>query len=205
VVSAALDLGLTVFGESKVQEAKVKIAQCPARARWQMIGHLQTNKAREAVQCFELIHSVDSLHLAAELHKRAEQAARHVPVLFEVNVAGEASKFGYRPDVLLAELDQLNALARLEIHGLMTMAPWSSDPERARPVFRALRELKERCEERLGAPLAHLSMGMSGDFEVAIEEGATLVRLGTVLFGARGSRGTAGGSTGSQPHLRPEG
>ncbi len=184
-IREAMDLGLVVFGESKVQEAKVKIPQCPGRARWHMIGHLQTNKARDAVQLFEMIHSVDSLHLAEEIHKRAEQLAKSMPVLLEVNLVGEASKFGYKPETLLEEMDRLNALSRLEIHGLMTMAPWSQDAERARPVFRALRELKERCEDKLGAPLAHLSMGMSGDFEPAIEEGATIVRIGTSLFGAR--------------------
>lgn len=184
-IREALDLGLQFFGESKIQEAKVKIPQCPGRARWHMIGHLQTNKARDAVQLFEMIHSVDSLHLAEEINKRADQMAKSMPVLIEVNLAGEASKFGYKPDSLLADLDQLNALQRLEIHGLMTMAPWSPDPERARPVFRALRELKFRCEDKLGAPLQHLSMGMSGDFEPAIEEGATLVRIGTSLFGER--------------------
>lgn len=185
VIREALDLGLTHFGESKVQEAKAKLPLCPGRARWQMIGHLQTNKARDAVQLFDLIHSVDSLRLAEELNRRAEQLARTVPVLLEANIAGEAGKFGYRPDLLLAELGQINALPRLEIHGLMTMAPWSPDPERARPVFRGLRQLKERCEERLGAPLPQLSMGMSGDFEPAIEEGATLIRIGTALFGGR--------------------
>ena len=103
----------------------------------------------------------------------------------ETNVAGEASKFGYRPDALLREVAQINALKRIEIHGLMTLAPWTREAEKARPVFRRLRELKTRCEQILGAPLAHLSMGMSGDFEVAIEEGATIVRLGTALFGPR--------------------
>jgi PLP dependent protein len=183
VIQEALDLGLTHFGESKVQEAKAKIPQCPGRAHWQMIGHLQTNKARDAVQLFELVQSVDSLHLAEELSRRAGQLARTMPVLLEVNIAGEASKFGYQPDTLLAEIEQLNALPRLEIHGLMTMAPWSPHPERSRPVFRGLRELKARCEARLGAPLPQLSMGMSGDFEPAIEEGATLIRIGTALFG----------------------
>ena len=185
VVRAAADLGLGLFGENKVQEAKAKISLCPGRLRWHMIGHLQSNKCRDAVQCFELIHSVDSLALAEELNRCCEKAAKRMPVLLEVNLAGEASKFGYRPEPLLAELEQLNALPRLEIHGLMTMAPWTTEPEKTRPVFRQLRELKARCEERLGAPLAHLSMGMSGDFEVAVEEGATLVRIGTALFGPR--------------------
>jgi pyridoxal phosphate enzyme (YggS family) len=186
-VRAAAELGLRLFGENRVQEAKAKMPLCPGRLSWHMIGHLQTNKARDAVELFEMIQSLDSLHLAQELNRRAEQAGKRLPVLLEVNVAGEASKFGYAPDRLLAELTALNALPRLEIHGLMTLAPWTPDPEKVRPVFRRLRELKAQCEQRLGAPLPHLSMGMSGDFEVAIEEGATIIRLGTALFGARGA------------------
>jgi pyridoxal phosphate enzyme (YggS family) len=185
VVRAAADLGLILFGENKVQEAKAKIPLCPSRLRWHMIGHLQTNKARDAVQWFELIHSVDSLHLAQELAKQADKAAKTISILLEVNLAGESSKFGYRAEALLADLTALNALPRLEIHGLMTMAPWTPEPEKVRPVFRRLRELRAECEQQLGAPLAHLSMGMTGDFEVAIEEGATLIRIGTALFGER--------------------
>jgi pyridoxal phosphate enzyme (YggS family) len=185
LVSEAARLGLTLFGENKVQEAKAKIPLCPGRLRWHMIGHLQTNKCRDAVELFEMIQSVDSLHLAQEINKRAEQAAKTMPILLEVNAAGEASKFGYRPQQLLAELSQINALPRLEIHGLMTMPPWTPDPEKVRPVFREVRDLKAQCEQVLGAPLPHLSMGMTGDFEVALEEGATMLRLGTALFGAR--------------------
>ncbi len=150
-----------------------------------MIGHLQTNKCRDAVSLFEMIQSVDSLEVAEEINRRAEQAAKTMPVLLEVNVVGEASKFGYKPDELLAELERINALRRLEIHGLMTVPPWSPLSERVRPVFQKMRELRQRCENILGAPLPHLSMGMSGDFEAAIEEGATMVRIGTALFGAR--------------------
>lgn len=185
VVKAAADLGLTLFGENKIQEAKAKIPQCPGKLRWHFIGHLQTNKCRDAVELFEMIQSVDSLHLAQEISKRAEQAAKRMPVLLEVNLAGEASKFGYAPERLLAELKELNALPRIEVHGLMTVPPWSEDPEKVRPHFRRLHELKGQAEAVLGAPLPHLSMGMTGDFEVAIEEGATLVRIGTALFGAR--------------------
>ena len=185
VVCAAAALGLNLFGENKVQEAKAKVPLCPGRLRWHMVGHLQTNKCRDAVGLFEMVQSVDSVHLAEELNRRAEQAAKTMPVLLEVNAVGEASKFGYRPGQLLADLARINALPRLEIHGLMTVPPWTLDPEKARPVFRQLRELKERCEQLLGAPLPHLSMGMTGDFEVAIEEGATMVRVGTALFGAR--------------------
>lgn len=132
-----------------------------------------------------MIQSVDSLHLAGEIHTCAEKAARTMPVLLEVNIAGESSKFGYSPERLLDELKAVNALSRIEIHGLMTIAPWTPTPEKVRSVFRRLRELKSRCEDMLGAPLAHLSMGMTGDFEVAIEEGSTLVRIGTALFGER--------------------
>ena len=184
-VCAAAALGLSLFGESKVQEAKAKVPLCPGRLRWHMVGHLQTNKCRDVVGLFEMVQSVDSLHLAEELNRRAEEAAKTMPVLLEVNAVGEASKFGYRPDQLQADLGGLNALPRLEIQGLMTVPPWTADPEDVRPVFRQMRELKERCEQLLGAPLPHLSLGMSGDFEVAIEEGATLVRIGTALFGER--------------------
>jgi len=185
VVQAAAKLGLIFFGENKVQEAKAKMPLCPGNLRWHMIGHLQSNKCRDAVELFKMIQSVDSLSLAQEINKRAEQAARTVPVLIEVNVAGEASKFGYQPEQLLAELKELNALPRIEIHGLMTVPPWSAEAEKTRPHFRRLRELKAQCGQILGAPLPHLSMGMSGDFEIAIEEGATMVRIGTALFGPR--------------------
>jgi len=184
-IKAAADCGQVFFGENKVQEAKAKIPLCPGKLRWHFIGHLQSNKCRDAVELFEMIQSVDSLSLAQEINKRAEQAARRMPVLMEVNVAGEASKFGYQPERLLAELKQLNALPRLEVRGLMTVPPWSPEAEDSRPHFRRLRELKERAEAVFGAPLPHLSMGMSGDFEIAIEEGATMVRVGTALFGPR--------------------
>jgi len=185
VVAEAAALGLTIFGENKVQEAKGKIPQCSGRLAWHMIGHLQTNKARDAVALFSMIQSVDSLHLAEELNRRAEQASKTVPILLEVNIVGEASKFGYEPEQLLMDFKQLNALPRLEVHGLMTVPPWTPLPERVRPVFKRLCELKLQCEQVLGAPLPHLSMGMTGDFEIAIEEGATLVRIGTALFGER--------------------
>ena len=184
-VAEAAHLGLSLFGESKVQEAKAKIPLCPARLRWHMIGHLQTNKSKDAVDLFEMIQSVDSLHLAEELSRRCEQASKTMPILMEVNVAGEASKFGYNPEQLLTELERINRLPRLEIHGLMAIPPYSPVPERARPMFRQVRELKEKCEQIIGAPLPHLSMGMTGDFEVAVEEGATMVRIGTALFGER--------------------
>lgn len=187
VVSEAARLGLMFFGENKIQEAKAKIPLCGGRLRWHLIGHLQSNKCRDAVELFEMIESVDSLHVAQEISKRADQAGKTIPILLEVNLAGEASKFGYRPEKLDAELKQINALPRLEIYGFMTVPPWTSNAENVRPVFRQMRQVKQRAEQLLGAPLPHLSMGMSGDFEVAIEEGATIVRIGTALFGPRKS------------------
>jgi PLP dependent protein len=184
-VNEAARLGLTLFGENKVQEAKTKFPLCSGKTRWQMIGHLQSNKARDAVELFEMIQSVDSLALAQEISKRSVTSGKTMRVLLEVNAVGEASKFGYRPDQLLADVQQINDLPRIEIHGLMTVPPWSAIAEHVRPVFRQVRELRERAEATLGARLPHLSMGMSGDFEVAIEEGATIVRIGTALFGPR--------------------
>ena len=138
-----------------------------------------------------MIQSVDSLALAEEINKRAEQIGKKMPILLEVNVAAESSKYGYSPDKLLADyLQNINQLSRLEIHGLMTVPPWSPDLEKVRPVFRSLRELKLQCEEILGASLPQLSMGMTGDFEIAIEEGSTLIRIGTGLFGPRRSSAT---------------
>lgn len=179
------ECGQLVFGENKVQEAKAKIPLCPGKLRWHFIGHLQSNKCRDAVELFSMVQGVDSLGIAQEINKRAEQAAKTMPVLLEVNVAGEASKFGYKPELMLAELKELNKLSRLEIHGLMAIPPFSPVAEKSRPYFRTLRELKERAEAALGAPLPVLSMGMSDDFEIAIEEGSTMVRVGTALFGPR--------------------
>jgi len=180
LVDAALDAGITVFGENKLQEAKAKIPLVSSRAHWHFIGHLQTNKARDAVELFELIHSVDSLKLAAELSKWAEHAGKTQAILLEVNVAGEVSKFGIKPEDLPATLAEIQKLPRLEVRGLMTVPPFVGDP---RPHFRRLRDLRDVTG------LRELSMGMSHDFQVAIEEGATIVRIGTAIFGERPSRG----------------
>ncbi len=188
LVAQAASAGLTLFGENRIQEAKVKIPLCPSQLEWHFIGHLQSNKSRDAVSLFHVVQGVDSLALAEELQKQTLKQARSLPILLEVNVAGESSKFGWNPDRLLAELLQLNALPRLVVQGLMTIAPYAVDPEQVRPIFRRLRELRDRCTDLLGAPLPVLSMGMSGDLEVAIEEGATLVRVGTALFGERPRR-----------------
>ena len=178
-IEAALVAEQTLFGESKVQEAKAKIPLVSGRAHWHMIGHLQTNKSREAVALFELIHSVDSVKLAVELNKWAEQAGKTQAILLEVNASGEASKFGLKPEDLNAALNEINKLARLEVQGLMTIAPFKEEVEEVRPYFRQLRELRD------GAGLRELSMGMTHDFEIAIEEGATMVRVGTAIFGER--------------------
>jgi pyridoxal phosphate enzyme (YggS family) len=191
MIAAAARVGLSHFGENRVQEARLKIPQCPGRLRWEMIGHLQSNKCRDAVSLFSRIQSVDSLRLAVEVDKWAAHFAKTMPVLLEINVAGESSKYGCPPENLPAEIVRINALPRIEIHGLMTVAPFAPEPEKVRPVFRRLRELAERCEQILGAPLPQLSMGMSGDFEVAIEEGATIIRIGEALFGPRRAAGAA--------------
>ena len=178
-IESALAAGQTLFGESKVQEAKAKLPLVSSRAHWHMIGHLQTNKARDAVALFEVVHSVDSLRLAVELNKCSEQAGKTQAILLEVNVSGEASKFGLKPEDLESTVAEINQLPRLEVQGLMTIAPFVEDTEKARPYFRRLRELRDT----LG--LRELSMGMTHDFEVAIEEGATMVRIGTAIFGER--------------------
>lgn len=187
-VATAASLGIRVFGENKVQEARTKIPLCPAHLEWHMIGHLQSNKCRDAVQLFRMVQGIDSLRLATELDKAAAKASRTLPILLEVNVAGEASKFGYHPDQVLRDLTELNRLPRLELHGLMAIPPYTPDPSRTRVWFQSLRELRERCQQALGAPLPHLSMGMSHDFESAVEEGSTLIRIGTALFGERSYR-----------------
>jgi pyridoxal phosphate enzyme (YggS family) len=199
-IGEAVDAGLTLFGENKIQEAKLKISQCPPSARWHFIGHIQSNKARDAVRHFEMLHGVDSLRLAEELNKRATAEAREVKYLLEINVAGESSKYGYSPAAVLEDIERLAELPRLELHGLMAVPPFASDPERSRPFFRRLVDLKDACEQKLGVPLGELSMGMSGDFEIAIEEGATIVRVGTAVFGPRryrkpGAAGAAADST----------
>ena len=185
VIKEAADCGLNLFGENRVQEAKIKIPDCPGHLRWHFIGNLQTNKCKDAVALFDMLHAVDSLHLAEELNKRCEQLAKVMPVLLEVNVSGEGSKHGFTPKDAIEATQAFFDFPKLELHGLMTMAPFSRQAESARPYFRKLRELKSDCEDKLGAPLPELSMGMSGDYEIAIEEGATLIRLGTTLFGPR--------------------
>ena len=178
-------LGVETFGENKVQEARAKIPLCPGRLHWHLIGHLQSNKAREAVQLFEMIHAVDSLRLLEILDRAAGEEGRQLSVCLEVNVSGERSKFGMAPEAVLETLRGAERLFKVKVVGLMTIPPVAEDPEEARPFFRALRELRDRMQDQTGIPLPELSMGMSQDFEVAVEEGATWIRVGTLLFGPR--------------------
>jgi pyridoxal phosphate enzyme (YggS family) len=184
-VRDAWDAGQALFGESRVQEAAAKIPALPGALRWHFIGHLQKNKVRRALPLFELFHGIDSLELARDIDRIAAEEGAFPRVLLEVNVAGEATKFGFRPESLERDLEALIALPRLQIEGLMTIAPYADEPEHSRPFFRGLRELRDRLSTRSGASLTALSMGMSGDFEVAIEECATLVRVGSAIFGSR--------------------
>lgn len=184
-IAEACAAGFDVFGENKVQEARAKIPLCPGSARWHLVGHLQSNKVRPACELFEQIHSVDSEKLLELIDRACDDIGRRMSVLIEVNVSGEASKFGAAPDIVPALIAKANALPRIDLNGLMTMAPFAPEAEKARPHFRRLRELRDRWAVETGTPLPELSMGMSGDFEVAIEEGSTCVRIGTLLFGER--------------------
>lgn len=184
-VQAAVEAGQTLFGESRVQEARAKIPLLSSRLRWHFIGHLQKNKIRHALPLFELFHGIDSLPLAQDLQRIAEEDGMRPRVLLEVNVAGEASKHGFSPERLREELDALLSLGRLTLEGLMTIPPLAPEAETARRYFVMSRELRDRVETEFKVKFPHLSMGMSGDFAVAIEEGATLVRVGTAIFGAR--------------------
>ncbi len=187
-VRDALAAGQTVFGESRVQEARAKIPLVPGRARWHFIGHLQKNKIRHALPLFELFHGVDSAEIAGDIQRIAAELGTSPDVLLEVNVAGEGSKFGFSPDRLRAQMESLLALDRLNIIGLMCLPPPQPRAELARPYFAALRELRDRLQTEFHVPLPQLSMGMSGDFTEAVEEGATLVRVGTAIFGARAGK-----------------
>ena len=187
-VAEAIDAGQLLFGESRVQEARAKIPLLPGRARWHFIGHLQRNKIRHALPLFELFHGIDSLEIARDLDRIAGEAGVFPRLLLEVNVAGEASKFGFSPEKLRAQIEELLALDRLQIEGLMTIAPFAPEAESSRPHFAALRELRDQLQAEFRLPLPRLSMGMSGDYAVAIEEGATLVRVGTAIFGTRSGK-----------------
>ncbi len=180
----AIRAGITHFGENKVQEARGKI-EALGRGVWHLIGHLQSNKARDAVRLFDSIDSVDRADLAEELNRRADALGKIQNVLLQVNIVGESAKFGCAPEAAQVLAEAVNALPRLCLRGLMTIAPYSPEPEKSRPCFAGLRKLRDKIEADTGLRLPVLSMGMSGDFSVAIEEGSTCVRIGTALFGER--------------------
>jgi len=184
-IREAIDAGQQLFGESKVQEARAKIPDLPSALRWHFIGHLQKNKIRHALPLFELFHGIDSLGLASDMNRIAEEEGSRPRILLEVNVAGEGSKFGFKPDQVERDIESLLGLPRLAIEGLMTIPPLAPEAEASRPFFVRLRELRDRVQQDFNLSLPHLSMGMTNDFAVAIEEGATLVRVGTAIFGER--------------------
>lgn len=184
-IREVFESGQRAFGESRVQEALPKLDALPPEIEWHFIGHLQTNKIRKVVGRFALFHGVDNQNLAQQMNRIAGELGVTASVLLEVNVSGEESKFGFDPKTLSAALEVLLPLPFLRIQGLMTMAPYSDDPESARPFFAKLRELRDRLAAETGNPLSELSMGMSGDFEQGIAEGATIVRVGSAIFGER--------------------
>lgn len=184
-VREAIAAGVTDVGENYVQEAAAKKPLVGAGARWHMIGHLQRNKAKQAVAIFDMMETVDSYRLAEAIGRQAEAAGRVMPILLQVNTSGEPSKSGIAPEEAEALAGAVSRIGGVMVEGLMTIGRWDPDPEKARPEFRLLAELARRIEERAGVGMRWLSMGMSHDFEVAIEEGASLVRVGTGIFGPR--------------------
>ncbi len=186
-IKEAVAAGQRLFGENYLQEAQPKIAALGDEVSWHFVGSLQTKKAKAVVGLFDLIHSVDRLKLAQALEQAAAQQDKRQDILIQVDLAGEETKSGATPEEVVDLLNAINKLPHVQVVGLMTMPPWFGDPERVRPYFRALRELRDRLRELhiTDSPLPELSMGMTGDFEVAVEEGATLVRVGTAIFGER--------------------
>ncbi len=191
MVKIAYNLGVTHFGENRVQDALPKIAEFrPQGVYWHMIGHVQSNKASKVVAAFDAVQSVDSLHLAQMLQRYAEEEGKRLPVLLQVNVSGEASKEGMTVAETVGLARQIAVLRALEVQGLMTIAPLVEKPEEVRPVFRTLRELRDRLQNEVpDCSWQHLSMGMTDDYRIAIEEGATIVRIGRAIFGERVNKG----------------
>lgn len=189
-VREAIEAGQTLLGESRVQEARAKIPELPANIRWHFVGHLQKNKVRQALPLFEMIHSVDSLALARDINRIAEDQGLYPRALLEVNVAGEGNKFGFAPNKLREQMEEVLELPRLSIEGLMCIPPMGDEAEASREYFVDLRKLRDSLEKEFNLKLPHLSMGMTNDFPIAIEEGATMVRVGTAIFGERSKRVT---------------
>jgi pyridoxal phosphate enzyme (YggS family) len=189
-IREAIEAGQTLLGESRVQEARAKIPELPAHIRWHFVGHLQKNKVRQALPLFEMIHSVDSLALAQDINRIADDQGLYMRTLLEVNVAGEGNKFGFAPKELREQMEEVLELPRLSIEGLMCIPPIAEEAEASRRYFVDLRNLRDSLENEFNLKLPHLSMGMTNDFPIAIEEGATLVRVGTAIFGERSKRVT---------------
>jgi len=183
-IKEAIEAGIAILGENYVQEAQKKIEEIGRPVSWHFIGHLQSNKAKYAVRLFDMIHALDSVSLAEELNRRAVQSDRVMKVMIEVNLSKEVTKFGTDEEMMLNLAKRIQRLRHLSLEGLMTMPPYFDSPEMSRPYYIALRELKEKMAKE-GIPMEELSMGMSNDFEIAIEEGATFVRVGTAIFGPR--------------------
>src|SRR5262249_22363807 len=184
-VREAIEAGQTLFGESRVQEARGKIPELSSNIRWHFVGHLQKNKIRHALPLFEMFHGIDSLALAQDINRIAEEEGLYSRILLEVNVAGEGTKFGFASDALGEQMEALLALQRLSIEGLMCSPPLAIESEDSRKFFVQVRELRDSLEKEFSLKLPQLSMGMTQDFPIGIEEGATLVRVGTAIFGER--------------------
>jgi len=184
-IEQAIAEGVDIIGESRVQEAKEKYQKIGDKVSWHLVGHLQRNKAKDAVRIFDLIHSVDTTELAKEIDKQARKIGKIQKILVEVNVSGEESKYGLRPEEVFTFLKEISVLPSIRVEGLMTMAPLCDNPENCRPYFRKLKELSEKidAEKIENVKMVNLSMGMSNDFEVAIEEGSNMVRIGRAIFG----------------------
>ena len=184
-IEEAIAAGVNIIGESRIQEAKEKYGKVESRIIWHLVGHLQRNKAKDAVKIFDLIHSVDSAELAKEIDKQAKKIGKIQKILVEANVSGEESKYGLNPEGVIIFLQEVSGLPNIKVEGLMTMAPFYENPEDCRPCFRKLKELVKEVKAKniKNVEMTYLSIGMSNDFEVAIEEGSNMVRIGRAIFG----------------------
>lgn len=187
-INEAIEAGIRVVGENRVQEAWRKFQEVGEKAHWHMVGHLQTNKVKRVLQFADMIHSVDSVYLARVIQTQAKKLDRTIEILIQVNTSGEESKFGLEPEATIGAIEEVSTLPNLKIKGLMTIGAFLPNPEDVRPCFKLLNDLKDRVNERgiTSVEIGTLSMGMTNDYEIAIEEGSTMVRVGTAIFGERG-------------------
>ena len=187
-INEAIEAGIRVVGENRVQEAWRKFQEVGEKVHWHMVGHLQTNKVKRVLQFADMIHSVDSVYLAREIQTQAKKLEKTIEILIQVNTSGEESKFGLEPEATIGAIEEVSTLPNLKIKGLMTIGAFLPNPEDVRPCFKLLHDLKDRVNERgiASVEIGTLSMGMTNDYEIAIEEGSTMVRVGTAIFGERG-------------------